>query len=281
MEATRYRIGEVSKITGLSKDTIHFYVKSGLLEPDFVDEANGYRYYSRWNLWQLDVITMCRKLSIPLSQVKEILASHDNTKVTSLLAAYRDQALSLSRYYQQVADDILWYEQVNERIQNKPLDSSVHLETLEQEVVIAGLCQEKQTYEHYHASMMEAAKDELLHAETIRRRYGYVLDLEAMNQNHLLKLQEYIQIPNCDYSLVNPENLLIIPAGEYAVFSVHIQEELADFSPLFDWLNEHHRTVDQVFADEIGLQLFGYVEYGYDLTIKAHLVDESSDKSAD
>ncbi len=140
MEATRYRIGEVSKITGLSKDTIHFYVKSGLLEPDFVDEANGYRYYSRWNLWQLDVITMCRKLSIPLSQVKEILASHDNTKVTSLLAAYRDQALSLSRYYQQVADDILWYEQVNERIQNKPLDSSVHLETLEQEVVIAGLC---------------------------------------------------------------------------------------------------------------------------------------------
>lgn len=106
MEATRYRIGEVSKITGLSKDTIHFYVKSGLLEPDFVDEINGYRYYSRWNLWQLDVITMCRKLSIPLSQVKEILASHDNTKVTALLAAYREQALALSRYYQQVADDI-------------------------------------------------------------------------------------------------------------------------------------------------------------------------------
>lgn len=49
-----------------------------------------YRYYSRWNLWQLDVITMCRKLSIPLGQIKEILASHDNAKVTELLAKSRD-----------------------------------------------------------------------------------------------------------------------------------------------------------------------------------------------
>lgn len=276
MEATRYRIGEVSKITGLSKDTIHFYVKSGLLKPDFVDEINGYRYYSRWNLWQLDVITMCRKLSIPLSQVKEILASHDNTKVTALLAAYREQALALSRYYQQVADDIRWYEQVNERIQNRPADLAVHLETLKEEIVIAGLRQEKQAYEHYHASMMEAAKDALQHAETIRRRYGYVLDLEAMKQNHLLKLQEYIQIPHCDYTRVNPENLLVIPAGQYAIFSVHIQDEHADFSSLFNWLKDHHRKVDQVFADEIGLQLFGYVEYGYDVTIKAHLVNETS-----
>lgn len=274
MEATRYRIGEVCKITGLSKDTIHFYVKSGLLTPDFVDENNGYRYYSRWNLWQLDVITMCRKLSIPLSQVKEILASHDNAKVTELLAKYRDQALALSRYYQQVAEDISWYETVNEQIQSQPLDDTVHLEVLDSQVVIAGLRQEKQAYEHYHASLMEAAKDELLHAESIRRKYGYVLELEAMKENRIFKLQEYMQLENSDYSRVHPENLMVMPAGEYAIFSVHIQDEQADFSPLFNWLEANKRTVDLVFADEIGLQLFGYVEYGYDCTIKAHLVDD-------
>lgn len=33
MDTAKYLIGEVSKITGLSKDTIHFYVNSGLLAP--------------------------------------------------------------------------------------------------------------------------------------------------------------------------------------------------------------------------------------------------------
>ena len=63
-----YQIGEVSKITGISKDTLHFYTKTGLLIPDYIDSENQYRYYSLWNLWQLDIITTCRKLSIPLER---------------------------------------------------------------------------------------------------------------------------------------------------------------------------------------------------------------------
>ena len=45
MEQSYYRIGEVSRATGLSKDTLHFYDKIGLLSPDYVDPQNGYRYY--------------------------------------------------------------------------------------------------------------------------------------------------------------------------------------------------------------------------------------------
>jgi len=36
MDKEKYLIGEVSKITGLSKDTIHFYVHYGLLTPDHI-----------------------------------------------------------------------------------------------------------------------------------------------------------------------------------------------------------------------------------------------------
>ena len=39
-----YRIGEVSKITGISKDTLHFYNKIGLVVPDYTDPENQYRY---------------------------------------------------------------------------------------------------------------------------------------------------------------------------------------------------------------------------------------------
>ena len=44
MEHTYYRIGEVSRVTGISKDTLHFYNKIGLLVPDYIDPDNQYRY---------------------------------------------------------------------------------------------------------------------------------------------------------------------------------------------------------------------------------------------
>ena len=72
MEQSYYRIGEVSRATGLSKDTLHFYDKIGLLCPEHVDPRNGYRYYSLRNLWQLDIIAACRKLNIPLDTVRQI-----------------------------------------------------------------------------------------------------------------------------------------------------------------------------------------------------------------
>lgn len=45
MKGEYYQIGEVSKITGISKDTLHFYTKTGLLIPDYIDPENQYRYY--------------------------------------------------------------------------------------------------------------------------------------------------------------------------------------------------------------------------------------------
>lgn len=36
-----YSIGEVSKITGISKDTLHFYNKIGLLVPNHIDEKTN------------------------------------------------------------------------------------------------------------------------------------------------------------------------------------------------------------------------------------------------
>ena len=271
MSAERYLVGEVSKLTGLSKDTIHFYVNKGLLTPDYIDENNGYCYYSRWNLWQLDIITICRKLSVPLDLIKKILSSHDNAKITKLLLEYRSKALQLSSYYQQVADDILWYDEENRRIQSKDKPREIYLRELEAETVIAGVLKRGQI--SYHANLLEAAREELQQAQTIRRKYGYIIDMEQIKAGKFMKQREYLKTGEQDYSHVAPENLYTLPKGKYAVFILHIMDENADFSPLFQWLLEHHYDTDIVFAEDIGLQLFDYPEY--DCEIKAHLVEKN------
>lgn len=251
MKEGYYLIGEVSKITGISKDTLHFYNKIGLLVPDYIDEKNQYRYYSRWNLWQLDIITTCRKLSVPLDKVKQILDFHDNGRITQLLLDYRNEALRLSRYYQQVAEDILWYDEENQRVSAAIHSEEVQKKRLKEEIVIAGTMTRDGT--SYHANLQAAARDELRYSDTIQRKYGYILDIEEMRAGNIYKCSEYLKIADSSYSHVSPENLHVMPSGEYAVCIVRIIQESADFGPLFSWMKENGYTTDAVYADELAL----------------------------
>ena len=100
---------------------------------------------------------------------------------------------------------------------------------------------------------------------------GYFLDTDHLFQNELLKCREYMKLPDGDYSSINPEHLYTLPAGDYAVFTVHIQDETADFSPLLKFLSAEGYTTDIVFAEEIGFQLFKYI-HNYYCEIRAHLI---------
>ena len=51
-----FTIGETAKIHHISKQTLIFYDKKGLLKPAYVDKNNGYRYYSLEEFAALDVI---------------------------------------------------------------------------------------------------------------------------------------------------------------------------------------------------------------------------------
>lgn len=267
-----YRIGEASKITGISKDTLHFYMKSGLIAPDYIDPQNHYSYFSRWNMYQLDIITTCRRLGIPLEQVKQILSSRDNDKVVALLMEYQQEALRLSRYYQKVAEDIDWYGRENENIKQKAPDTSIRLEHREVEIVIAG--SQNREDASYHANLQEVLQEEMRGKHFIRRSYGYFLDVDCVAQNKLLKRREYVKLPDEDYSGIRPEHQYRLPSGDYAVFTACIRDEETDFSPLLAWMRENGYQADFVVAEELGFQLFQYIHQYY-CQIRAHLIKTS------
>ena len=129
MQDGLYRIGEVSRITGISRDTLHFYDKIGLLTPEYVGPENRYRYYSRKNLWELDIITICRSLDLPLERIREILSLRDNGKIAGILMAYRQEALRRRDYYDRVAADIQWYHDEIGRLDGWHCPEGVRLET--------------------------------------------------------------------------------------------------------------------------------------------------------
>ncbi|MCU6761143.1 Multidrug transporter activation protein [uncultured Roseburia sp.] len=69
-------VKEVSKLTGVSVRTLHYYDAIGLLKPTRVTEA-GYRMYDDAALSRLQNILLFRELQFPLKEIKVILDSPD------------------------------------------------------------------------------------------------------------------------------------------------------------------------------------------------------------
>jgi MerR family transcriptional regulator, copper efflux regulator len=73
-------ISELSEKTGVSKDTIRFYEKAGLLQPDMAARGeNNYRQYTDKAIEELNFIKRAKTLGFTLKEIKKIIAEWDFT----------------------------------------------------------------------------------------------------------------------------------------------------------------------------------------------------------
>ena len=68
----RYLIGDVAKYLSLSRDTLRYYDKLGIVSPK-KDEGNGYRYYNMDDIITLSYVMILKDVGISLDDIKEII----------------------------------------------------------------------------------------------------------------------------------------------------------------------------------------------------------------
>lgn len=73
-------IGKLSKITGVHVKALRYYDRIGILPPTYINEENGYRYYSHLHVYLVEAIRLCTELNIPLKQLKNFL-SEDGSQI--------------------------------------------------------------------------------------------------------------------------------------------------------------------------------------------------------
>jgi DNA polymerase-3 subunit beta len=71
-------IGAMARASGLSISALRFYDNAGVLRPAHVDPVTGYRWYDPQQVTQARLIAALRRVSMPLTDICDILASrHD------------------------------------------------------------------------------------------------------------------------------------------------------------------------------------------------------------
>lgn len=76
-EQNLYSIGEFAKLCGVKKDTLFHYDEIGILKPEFIDPDNGYRYFSRRQLFTFDIIVCLKECKTPLKEIRSYLENQD------------------------------------------------------------------------------------------------------------------------------------------------------------------------------------------------------------
>ena len=92
-------IGQLSKHSELSKDTIRFYEKMALIQS--ITCANGYKDYPEQTLQQLLLIRTAKNLGFSLNEIKQILEMTTEQEIPSIfqekLAAIDEKIFQLQQ----------------------------------------------------------------------------------------------------------------------------------------------------------------------------------------
>ena len=78
-----YTIKKLAILSGVSTRALRFYDEIGLLKPAYYGD-NQYRYYEEEQLLLLQQILFFRELGFPLTEIQQIISSHDFDKIEAL-----------------------------------------------------------------------------------------------------------------------------------------------------------------------------------------------------
>ncbi|WP_049006842.1 MerR family transcriptional regulator [Enterobacter cloacae] len=108
------RIGELCAKTGLSKETVRYYERQGLLEniPQ-PNRSNNYKVYSAVDLQRLKMIKHAKMLGFTLAEISDVLAVWVDDKFTA-----EQKKASLHRKLQQLEEKEAALIELRARITN-------------------------------------------------------------------------------------------------------------------------------------------------------------------
>lgn len=73
-----YKIGEFSKITGLTVKALRYYHEEGIIIPDSVDNMTGYRLYDKQQIDIAGAVRLLRDCTFSVKEIKEIISTIDD-----------------------------------------------------------------------------------------------------------------------------------------------------------------------------------------------------------
>lgn len=142
-----YKIGEFSKIIGITTKTLRYYDAEGILSPSYRSSENGYRFYSEADMKKAEMIIEMRKFNFTISEMKDALRNIQNKDdFTDYLIEKVTITQELIVRYSQLISEIQEY--LKEHIPMDKEEMNMNYQVVETEIPILKREKENITQKH-------------------------------------------------------------------------------------------------------------------------------------
>ncbi|WP_053983665.1 MerR family transcriptional regulator [Niameybacter massiliensis] len=115
----RYKIGEVCKALGTTKDALRYYESSGIIVPKR-NEHNGYKYYSIADLEILNVTLFLRAIEVPIQEIPRFLQCKDMDSYGELLDEQIEKVTQRINYWTYIKTLLSYFQKALENYKQNP-----------------------------------------------------------------------------------------------------------------------------------------------------------------
>ncbi len=144
MEKSFFSIGDVAKLYKISKQTLFYYERLGLLVPQ--KQSNGYRVYTVTDCERLEMIISLKKLNLSLQEIQEYFQAPSEKRLEHLY--------SRARSVFEVQLDTLYDNKLK-------LENAIYDLKKSQEIILGQILLEMCEEAHYYTTMYEGLGDSL------------------------------------------------------------------------------------------------------------------------
>ena len=259
-----YSIGEVSKIMGVSVQTLRYYSSIGLVSPKYTNPSTGYRYYTVDQFHFVDRIKYLQKFRLSLDEIAEIIMANDIDLLVRKLEQKENEAREEIKHLEDVVDSIEWYKNYFTSADGTTDETGYSLH-LPKRYMVAVAVIEGEPKADFHIRLNRMKHSLQLRDLNYMRQFSYLLDYGSLLESKLnpSHLGMYIK----DAPPPGTENVLEIPEGDYFCFRARILSD--GWSPYAARLffDEWGKEPSIVLANEYEDNLYEYSRCVYEVQI--------------
>jgi|GEM_PF-886356 len=243
MNKQYFKISEAAKLTNVSRQTLIYYDKEGILKPSFIDD-NKYRYYSIRQIHLIQIINLLKEFHIPLRTIKTYLDHRDQEELLDLLNDIQDQ---MEKRIQKLKDDMHIIEYKKNQIEKSLKLVDYDTITLEVKKPILVFCGSKLSEKEQNG---EGHFKNTYQLENELKKLGFIgLGLDVIVEQQYLKKDYHNHI---SYFCVNLNtdrtdlNITTIPGGLYVTAYHHgsNQSSYQTYRRMLDYIEKNNLVLD-------------------------------------
>ena len=213
-----FSIGKMAKLNNISEQALRLYDRIGLLNPYYVDEQTGYRYYNIKQCARLDMIQYMKELGMSLKQIKEHLDRQDIGVIQEVLERQKNLIDKRIEEFTHKRRAIVRSVESYKRYAVSPREGLIVMEHLPKRKIYCYNCG-MNIYEHeldtYEYMLRELKSHILLHDLPMIYfcNVGSIIRKEILEAEKLVSNEIFLFV---DDDFEANEGIELIPAGTFA-----------------------------------------------------------------